>query len=360
MTSASSFHRSSLGGRQSRPRVAILQKSDGMLTWRMDLADAFREAGADTTVIHCRPRSLAERWSQAVDGRKLFSNPATCRRLAKRLGEYSPDLVVVLNFPGLPDSAEAAIRAALRPGVPVVGWLCDQLDAFPEDCRPLLDGVYYFDSACLPVLANHYSGTRARLAFLPLAASPKRYACPDIDVRQRKPRLVFAGNCTPSRQSFFAEYRNLGQSLDLYGPHGGNWPAFWRNRKLSSAALARVYRGYLVNLNLLQPGNTSNGLNLRAFEIPCAGGLGTYPEVPDLAGCFARGEEVLVYRSAGELAETVGTMIRNPDRARMISVAGHRRVLREHTFYHRAVRMLADWIGSSFQPETPDYIESPA
>ncbi len=357
MTASLTSHRC-LPGRPNRPRVAVVQKSDGMLTWRMDLVDAFQEAGAATTVVNCRSVSLAERWSQAVDGRKHFFNPATCRRLAKRLAEFSPDLVVVLNFPGLPTSAHEAIRSALRPGVPVIGWLCDQLDVFPEGFAPSLDGVYFFDSACLSVLQSQYAGSTVRLAFMPLASNPKRYACPDLDVRSRKPGLVFAGNCTPSRQTFFAECRNLGQSLDLYGPHGGNWPQFWRNRRLSSTALARVYRAYMVNLNLLQPGNTCNGLNLRAFEIPCAGGLATYPEVPDLAGCFAANEEVLVFGSARELVGIVGVMLREPERAREVAVAGHRRVMREHTFYHRAVRMLADWIGPSFQPEVPAYIAS--
>jgi hypothetical protein len=288
----------------------------------MDLVEAFHDAGAVTSVINFRADSLAERWSQLRDGRRLLFNPATCRRLSKRLSGFSPDLVIVLNYPGLPAAAAEAMRAAMRPGVPVIGWLCDQLDVFPPGYAPLLDGVYYFDSACLPVLEKHYLGTGARLAFLPLAACPKRYACPDLDVRTRKPCLVFAGNCTPSRQSFFTEYRNLGQKLDLYGPHGGNWPEIWRNRKLSSAALARVYREYMINLNLLQPGNTSNGLNLRAFEIPCAGGLATYPDVPDLTRCFMPNEEVLVYKSAPDLAEIVGKILDKPRRSRRPDTAG--------------------------------------
>jgi len=346
-------------GHGTRPRVAIVQKSDGLLTWCADLAAGFREAGVITLTTNYRPSSLAERWTQQTHKQqRLLLNPTTCGRLAKTLADFSPDLVIILNHPSIPRDAESLLRQALGPGIPIVGWLCDSVAAIPSGHDALLDGVYYFDSASLPVLHDHYRGSRARLEFLPLAANPRRYACHDIDIRSRQPRLVFAGNCTPARQRLFAEYRSLGKHLDLYGPHAGNWPRVWRNRKLSSAALARVYQQYLANLNLLQAGNTINGLNLRAFEIPCAGGLASYPAVPDLARCFTPHEEVLVYQSAADLAEIVSTLLRHPEQAQAITRAGHQRVMREHTFYHRAIRILEDWLGSAFRPDVPDYITS--
>jgi spore maturation protein CgeB len=345
-------------GQGNRPRVAIIQKSDGLLTWCKDLAEAFRDAGATPLTANFRPSSLAERWTQYAHQQRLLHNPVTCRLLAKTLADFSPDLVIVLNHPGIPPAAEALLRQALAPGVPIVGWLCDSVADIPKGHDALFDGLYYFDTASLPVLQGHYHGTQARLEFLPLAANPRRYACHPINVGSRQPLLVFAGNCTPSRQRLFADYRSLGNRLDLYGPHAGNWPRVWRNRKLSSAALARVYQQYLVNLNLLQPGNTTNGLNLRAFEIPCAGGLASYPDVPDLASCFTPHEEVLVFNSAADLADVVRKMRQQPEQALAITRAGHRRVMREHTFYHRATRILRDWLGPAFLPDIPDYIAS--
>jgi len=333
--------------------VAIVQKSDGILTWRMDLVSGLQEAGALTQAINFRSTSLGERWAQLKDGKRQLLNPATCRRVAEELADFVPDLVVVLNYPGLPAPAATAMRGALRPGVPIVGWLCDQLNQFPADYEPAFDGVYYFDSASLPMLEQAYAGSRARLGFLPLAACPRRYVCGPIHIQQRTPCLVFAGNCTPSRRPFFSEYRRLGQRLDLFGPKAGNWPEVWRNRKLSSAALGRVYQQYLINLNLLQPGNTTHGLNLRAFEIPCAGGLATYPDVPDLARSFVPGREVLVYQSARQLLEIVQSIQRDPALALAVTTAGHQRVMLEHTFFHRAVTILTDWHRPAASPAPP-------
>ena len=287
---------------------------------------------------------------------RLLLNTATSQRLASTLGGFAPDLLIFLNYPSLPHETAALLRQTLGPGVPIVGWLCDSVEALPAGHDALLDGVYYFDSASLPTLLDHYRNSPARLEFLPLAANPRRYACRPINIADRQASLVFAGNCTPSRQRFAAELRRLGLPLDLYGLHAGNWPQLWRNRKLSSAALARVYQQYLVNLNLLQTGNTTHGLNLRAFEIPCAGGLASYPSVPDLARCFTPHEEVLVFHSAANLAEMVRSILRHPEQALAITRAGHLRVLREHTFYHRACRMLQDWLGASCHAEIPDYI----
>jgi len=222
----------------------------------------------------------------------------------------------------------------------------------------LLDGVYYFDSASLPVLHEHYSGSRARLEFLPLAANPRRYPCPDLNLKARLPALVFSGNCTPPRQRFFAECRQLGLPVDLYGPHAANWLRFWRNGQLSSAQLNHIYRKHLINLNLRSSGNTVNGLNLRAYEIPCSGGLASYPAVPDLAKSFIPNNEILVYQSAADLCMIAHDIFQHPDRALAVTRAGYQRVMREHTFYHRAIRILGDWIGSSFQPSVPNYIDA--
>ena len=79
--------------------------------------------------------------------------------------------------------------------------------------------------------------------------------------------------------------RAAGIPLDLYGPGAGNRLRFWRNRRLSSATIADLYRSHLVGLNLPQPGNTERGLNLRAFEIPAAGGIGFWTKA-DAATAF--------------------------------------------------------------------------
>ena len=142
--------------RGSRPRVAIIQKSDGLLTWCTDLAAAFHEAGAITLTANCRPSTMSERWLRHAKNQRLLLNTATSQRLASTLGGFAPDLLIFLNYPSLPHETAALLRQTLGPGVPIVGWLCDSVEALPAGHDALLDGVYYFDSASLPTLLDHY------------------------------------------------------------------------------------------------------------------------------------------------------------------------------------------------------------
>jgi spore maturation protein CgeB len=324
------------------PRIALLEKRGGLLTWTQDLACGFREAGAACQIFNTRPATLSERKEAVFGKRRLFSNIATCRRLAKSLAEFSPDLVLLMTLPGLPVVAEEILRGALPDSVRFAGWVCDR-HPFPDGFAPCLNKVYYFDSACRSILAEAYADGGDVLQYLPLAACPIRYRFEPRDHRAAIRELAFAGNCTPSRKEVFAAYRKLGGEIELFGPHSGAWRRPWRNRRLSSRALGRIYRSYLVNLNVVQAENTGHGLNLRAFEIPCAGGLGTYPDSSDVRRCFEIGKEILIYRDLEDLKRSVERLIRNPEEALAMAAAGHRRVMREHTFYHRAARILADF-----------------
>lgn len=326
------------------PKVFLITKGPGMNNWHEDVAAGFRSLGCREETAFLRSARPAERICQLRTKTRLMENEAVCSRVSARLRAFDPDLVLILNFPGIPERANSMFRESIRKGVPILGWLCDRLDKFTAGHSPLMDGVYNFDAAASPILASAYQGSGANLRPLPLAACPSRYPCAPINARKRNPSLAFAGNCTPARKLAFTEYRKLGGNLETYGPHSSGWSQPLRNRKLSSTALGRIYSEYLVSLNLLQEGNTEHGLNLRAFEIPCAGGLGTYPDVPQLADCFIPGEEVLVYRSLQELKDLVAEMVADPERAQAVSEAGHRRVMAEHTFAHRAATIISDWL----------------
>lgn len=338
-----------------RPRVALFYKSGGLLTWREDLQQALLDSGAECRAINMRTVTPAERWEKFRHGKRLFGNEHTCRRLARETAAFAPDLVIVLNIAGYSHMAHEILRAALPAGTPFVGWLCDRREHIEAGVEVLFDGIYYFDTDIPPVLEASGLAHDTRVSYLPLAASPRRYRCDGISLQGRRRRLVFAGNCTPSRQVFFREYRAAGGRIDLYGPHSSLLPT--RNRKLSTATLARLYRGSWINLNLFQPENTQRGLNLRTFEIPCAGGLGSYPCIPELAQCFEPDREIVTFGSPAELKRKVDELLADPERVLAMTVAGHRRVLNEHTYHHRATVMIRDWVDASFEPETPAWLE---
>lgn len=328
-------------------RVAVIRKGAGLLTWADDILEGFHQNGTKTLLLDIRNHSLPERWEQFRRGTRRFENNAGLRRISEALRRFHPNLLLILNFGSLPENAEKAFRSAMPAGTPIVGWLCDRIASLDPGTEPNLDAVYYFDSFSLEPLENAYSKTSALLSYLPLAACPKRYPASPIDISSRKRRLVFAGNCTPDRLETIADYRKAGGEIDTFGPHSGSLRPGLRREIIPSSELAVIYQEYAACFNLLQRGNTTFGLNMRAFEIPCAGGIATYPEVPDLARCFVPDKEVIPYSSPGELREKLHVLFRDPERLLEITLAGHRRALAEHTFSHRVATILRNSLPQS-------------
>ncbi len=313
-----------------------------MHTWCEDLHAGFLEAGCETHVIALRDRSVEERRTEAKTGKKYFANPATIARITATIRQQKPDLIILLNAVGLPDDANDQIRSG-DPKMPVVSWLADHVPVFPPGVSHNLDAIYYFDSATLPVLQTAYSGTGARLEFLPLAANPLRFTNHSLSWNHRKSGLVFIGNNTAPRREIIRDLQRL-TAVDPYGPKAEAGWRFWRRRRFSPAASSKLYGSYQAVLNMLQPPNTIHGLNLRAFEVPLCGGLGTYPAAPDLADSFVPGEEIVSYESNTDLAHQLEKIFADPRRSEAIIRGGRERVLKDHTYHERARRLLSDWL----------------
>jgi hypothetical protein len=328
-------------------KVLIIHKGCRVHTWSSDLADGFREFGCDARVLALRSWNWPERREQWAGGGKLWDNRATLKRCADFISAFHPELIILLNFAGLPEAADSMIRKAAGSNVPIVACLADHITALPASLRPNLNGVYAFDSATLDVLGNAYHGSGARLEFLPLAVNLARFQNFGKPWLARHKGLVFLGNNTMERRALIRNFRALGGAISAYGPKAEAGFQFWRRRRISPQGAARIYGSYQGVLNLLQAPNTINGLNLRAFEVAACGGLGTYPLTPDLALSFVPDQEIIAYRDMPDLARQTRTLFHEPELAAHIIAAARKKVVTEHTYAHRASRILSDWPNAS-------------
>jgi spore maturation protein CgeB len=328
-------------------RVLIIHKGCRVHTWSEDLAGGFREIGCEAQVLALRSWNWSERREQWTGGGKLWENRATMERCVRMISEFCPELIILLNYAGLPEATDSMIRAAAGSKVPIIGCLADHIAALPAKARPNLNGVYAFDSATLDVLGKAYHGSGARLEFFPLAVNLSRYRNHGKSWSARRKGLVFLGNNTTERRAMVRELRNLGEVVSAYGPKAEAGLRFWRRRRISPQGAAHIYGSYQGVLNLLQAPNTINGLNLRAFEVPACGGLGTYPLTPDLAFSFDPGREIITYRDMADLARQTRMLFNEPELAANVIAAGRARVMTEHTYAHRASRLVTDWLPAS-------------
>jgi hypothetical protein len=325
-------------------RILIIHKGDRILTWSDDLIAGFRAIGCEARGLALRSRNLQERREQWRGGGKLWHNRATLERCADAVAAFRPDLIVLLNFAGLPEHAARALRLAAGTGTPLVAWLADHITALPAGSMPNLDGVHAFDTATLEVLESIYRGSGARLDFLPLAVNPSRFPNHGKPWPLRHKGLVFLGNNTADRRALMQRYGEGGGVLATFGPSAASGLRFWRRRRISPASSARIYGSFQGVLNLLQSPNTVNGLNLRAFEVPASGGLGTYPQTPDLGLSFIPDQEIIAYRNMEDLAAKTRALFHDTAQASAVMAAGLRRVRDDHTYARRAEHFVRMWL----------------
>jgi spore maturation protein CgeB len=324
------------------PRIVIVCKRGGWVGLPEDLALGFQEQGARVEFAFLRINPVLKFLGFRNAKMPAIQQSLVQERVAQQLARLKPQLVIIVNHPSLPPAAASLWRTVLPPGTPLVGWIIDHCVKFSETMPAELDLVYCFETASLTGLRTNHPECRTRFEYLPVAVNPHSYYRQPRPAEQRQPRWVFAGNCTPDRRAAIAQIRASGLAGDVFGPHGPDRHKPWRNRPYSRPSLARLYGDYLMSLNLLQIQNVRSGVNPRAFEIACAGGIGTYPAVADISSCFVPDREVLVYRSPEELREWLAMLRADCRRADCIVRAGQARCLAEHTYRHRAARILGD------------------
>jgi len=220
-------------------------------------------------------------------------------------------------------------------GTVKAAWMPDCVDHVPDDDSGLFDTVFYFDTYLEPLLFRTY-GDASKAVYLPLAVNEKKYFDQE---KSRKTRLLFAGTCSGDRLKLLNRLEGK-IPLDVAGPGSKIFFGKRFGSRLSSDKLNTLFNQYEAALNINQKPNTMNGLNLRPFEAAAAGNCVFNENVPDLPQLFEPDKEVIVYDSAEMLVEKFVRISKDTPLKNEIMQAGHRRVLAEHTFAHRARRIL--------------------
>lgn len=264
------------------------------------------------------------------------------------------DVVVKASGVGVFDGVLEAAVAELDGRAARVFWDVDApatlaaLEADPES--PLRELVGAFD------LVLTYGGgdpVVARYAALGARACVPVYNALDPETHHPAPPrpelacdLAFLGNRLPDREArveelFFATAASLPGRSFLLG--GSGWEdrvgGLANVRHLGHVAPGEhnaLNRSALAVLNVSRESMASNGWSpaTRVFEAAGAGACLISDEWEGLEEFLAPGEEVLVARDGGEVAELLREL--DPRRARRIGEAALARVLAEHTYDRRA------------------------
>ncbi|PVG84316.1 hypothetical protein DDE18_01420 [Nocardioides gansuensis] len=223
------------------------------------------------------------------------------------------------------------------------------------------DAFFHVTEQGDPRMEGFARGTGHPYHTIPLAADVTlmRHA-PDA---RFKSDIAFIGTNLPQKREFFRSYLfPLGKTYDLK-LYGQDWtrrdrylgyiqklgqylnlPVLRSIRKprLELEDEARIYSSsrILVNLHEDYQRRFGGDCNERTFKVPACGGFEIADDVACIRNYFDDGDEIVIATGIDDWFDKIRYYSDHPDERTRIAGAGQARVLREHTYHHRAGAML--------------------
>lgn len=354
--------------RPAEPRVLVVPPVYGGST---DIARWCREA---LEALGCRvvrpPLEAVEPLHARLRASTL--GPAGTRRAADSLlaflGEvvlaearaFKPHLVLALAQAPL----EARVLAELsKGGAKTAFWFVEDFRVRPyyREVAAAYDHFFHIQGQALTAQLR---GLGAEGRHLPLAAHPPVHRPLELSAEEHErwgAEVGFMGEGYPNRVRALAQLARQVRGLRIWGTGWPKDPPLGRlvaegGRRLNAEDVARVYNCCQVVLNMRSSHNPGAGrenldyVNPRAFEVAACGGFQLADRSAALARVLAPEAEVAVYDDEDALPELIGHYLAHRQQRQAMAIAARRKVLTEHTYYHRMEEVLTVCLGPP--PET--------
>lgn len=265
-----------------------------------------------------------------------------------RIMEFAPDICIVVAQAPVPPVFPARLR---QHGILSAFWFIENwrhLDYW-QSIAPLYDFFFHIqpgifekrleETGCL----NH--------AFVQTACDPEIHRPVVLSEEERNQYtcdISFAGAGYPNRKHFFSgltdyDFKIWGINWDV--PELQNCvqkPQTW----FDSDEFAKIVAGSKINLNL-HSSTTCDGIdpeadaiNPRVFEIAACGGFQLCDPCKGIENLFDSSTELPIYHNLRELREYIDYFLAHPQERTVFAERARNRVLKEHTYVHRAQQML--------------------
>lgn len=299
--------------------------------------------GHETLDIWGNHMPLQRQWCIENDAAHLLDRPAR--------DENGRDLFV--------DIVIEQIRR-FKPDVILGGYLYSFDTAFLNDCKPYYKLAIGQHAAALP--ESDFSGYDAIVSSLPNQVEwftahgvPGEFIKLAFDVRigerliHRPPAydLMFAGQVSGDHKNRQAALLALGQTIDIdiFGALPWDEAALAKTRIRAHGALwgNELYQTIAdskIAFNCHIDAATTYANNLRLYEVAGAGALLLTDDKINMSDILIPGKECLAYRSVEECVALAKKYLADDDARNEIAAAGRRRMLAEHTYFHRVDRLL--------------------
>jgi len=124
----------------------------------------------------------------------------------------------------------------------------------------------------------------------------------------------------------------------VLGPEKTAWR--WLPPLYDDERIGALFRSSVVNCNITSL-HMHGAANQRVFDVPAAGGFLLTEASPQLEELFEPGQELATYAGPEDVREQSARFVADPAARTAITTAARRRIAFEHTYAHRAARILA-------------------
>ena len=267
---------------------------------------------------------------------KAINNGFFNRALVNLCNTERPDVLFVNK--GMTISPQT-LKEIKSMGAKTVNW-------FPENVKidiyrnwflsnvKLYDYFISFDSSILDYEGNTF--------YVPVGVDPDKFIIPNLsqsDYDKYSCNLCFIGAYSRDREHYLSRVKDLG--LRIFGWKGWETSSLkeFYGGPLSLEESIKVYNcaKICINMNTTPP---VNGVNLKTFEIPLAGGFQLSDFRKDVADLFVIGTEIEIFHDENELRTKSIFYMENEQLRKSMIQAGRMRVLRDHTLEKRVGDML--------------------
>jgi len=327
-----------------------------------DIEESFESLGFKTLLVNQFQLTTLERIAKKIVFKHQFLkpmfNPIIKSYLIKENKDFlsivskeMPNLLLIIKGDSIFPETLKKIKKVL-PCPVVVGYAWDEPfythNKIQDDFRisNLKDGVqwydhfFVFDPFYIDEIRKH--GAK-RVNYLPLATNPNRYKNILISGKDKCDYgydVCFIGLPFDNRVEMFESLRNYN-----FGVFGDGWtkyfmlkgkktPSYYKG-KASGETVNKIYLSSKIVLNIHHP-QSIEGLNTRTFDIPACGAFEMVDYKNNIETHFEIDTEIVTFKDVVELKSKIEFYLKHDDLRKTISERGKQRVLKEHTWVHRA------------------------
>ena len=156
--------------------------------------------------------------------------------------------------------------------------------------------------------------------------------------------FCFIGNRDPKRDPYLRALCEAGKDIRIYGNYFPLHWLCWRfpgrfRPPVPVARMSDIYARHRGSINI-HAEVVKGGTNMRTYE--CAGYriAQIVERLPGLESIFSPGEDLLTFESPEELMSQMTRLEKDPELARSLALSAARRLLADHTYFHRARALL--------------------